>query len=87
MRNQLERRLDDLKSEFQSGQKLLAELEAKQANLHETLLRISGAIQVLEEELAIAGARDASAVEGGPGNGRPAAEPTVYGVGEQSART
>ena len=28
---------------------MLAELEAKQANLRTTLLRISGAIQVLEE--------------------------------------
>ena len=31
---------------------MMAELEAKQANLQETLLRLSGAIQVLEEELA-----------------------------------
>ena len=30
---------------------MLAELEAKLRTLHETLLRISGAIQVLEEEL------------------------------------
>ncbi len=30
---------------------MMAELEAKQANLRDTLLRISGAIQVLEEEL------------------------------------
>ena len=30
---------------------MLAELEAKADNLRETLLRISGAIQVLEEEL------------------------------------
>ncbi len=30
---------------------MLADLEAKQANMRETLLRISGAIQVLEEEL------------------------------------
>ncbi|HBE16245.1 MAG TPA: hypothetical protein DEG17_25140 [Cyanobacteria bacterium UBA11149] len=51
MKQQLEQRLQSLKSEFESGQKMLAELEAKQANLRETLLRISGAIQVLEEEL------------------------------------
>jgi predicted nuclease with TOPRIM domain len=51
MRERLEQRLSDLKSEFEAGQRMLAELEAKQANLKETLLRISGAIQVLEEEL------------------------------------
>jgi hypothetical protein len=48
----LEGRLGELKAEFQSGQKMLADLEAKAANLRETLLRISGAIQVLEELLA-----------------------------------
>ena len=53
MRTQLEQRLQALKSEFDAGQKMLAELEARQVNLRETLLRISGAIQVLEEELAI----------------------------------
>ena len=52
MRQQLEHRLQQLKSEFESGQKVLAELEAKQANIQSTLLRIQGAIQVLEEELA-----------------------------------
>ena len=52
MKEQLKQRLEDLKAEFESGQKVLAELDAKQANLRETLLRISGAIQVLEEELA-----------------------------------
>ena len=51
MKEQLEKRLEELKTEFESGQKVLAELEAKQANLRETLLRISGAIQVIEEEL------------------------------------
>jgi predicted nuclease with TOPRIM domain len=51
MRTQLEARLQQLKAEFEAGQHLLAELEAKQANLRETLLRISGAIQVLQEEL------------------------------------
>lgn len=52
MKQQLEQRLQELKTEFESGQKVLTELEAKQANLQNTLLRIQGAIQVLEEELA-----------------------------------
>jgi len=51
MRVRLEERLNKLKSEFESGQKMLAELDVKASNLRETLLRISGAIQVLEEEL------------------------------------
>jgi predicted nuclease with TOPRIM domain len=52
VKERLEQRLIELKNEFESGQKMLAELDAKQAALRETLLRISGAIQVLEEELA-----------------------------------
>ena len=52
MREQLEQRLKQLKSEFEEGQKMLADLEAKEASLKTTLLRISGAIQVLEELLA-----------------------------------
>lgn len=51
MKQQLEQRLNELRSEFESGQKALAELENRQADLRNTLLRISGAIQVLEEEL------------------------------------
>lgn len=52
MKTQLEQRLASLKAEYDAGQKMLAEMEAKSANLRNTLLRISGAIQVLEEELA-----------------------------------
>lgn len=52
MKQQLEQRLNQLKAEFESGQKSLAELESQQMNLRNTMLRISGAIQVLEEELA-----------------------------------
>ncbi|MCH8303728.1 MAG: hypothetical protein IIB94_01210 [Candidatus Marinimicrobia bacterium] len=51
MKKQLEKRLNELKAEFESGQKMLAEYESKAANLRETMIRISGAIQVLEEEL------------------------------------
>ena len=51
MRERLEERLSKLRAEFESGQKMLADFDAKAGNLRETLLRISGAIQVLEEEL------------------------------------
>lgn len=49
MRDQLERRLAELKSEFETGQARLRDLSQQQAHVQETLLRISGAIQVLEE--------------------------------------
>ena len=52
MKEQLEQRLQSLKIEYEAGQKMLADLDAKQANLRDTLLRISGAIQVLEETLS-----------------------------------
>jgi uncharacterized coiled-coil protein SlyX len=54
LRQQLEQRLRDLKAEYAAGQQMLTELETRQANLRTTLLRISGAIQVLEEELGTA---------------------------------
>jgi len=46
---QIQERLDSLKKEFEAGQKRLGELEAEQAYVRETMLRISGAIQVLQE--------------------------------------
>jgi hypothetical protein len=49
MREQLENRLSDLRKEFEEGQKMLSELDSRRENLRQTLLRISGAIQVLEE--------------------------------------
>ena len=51
MREQLEKRLAELKGEFAAGQKQLNELEAQASALRGTLLRIAGAVQVLEEEL------------------------------------
>jgi predicted nuclease with TOPRIM domain len=52
MREQIEGRLQELRHEYEAGAKLLSELQAKQGNIQATLTRISGAIQVLEEELA-----------------------------------
>ena len=51
MREQIEKRLAVLQTEMEAGQKMMAEVEAKQAHLRSTLLRISGAIQVLQELL------------------------------------
>ena len=55
---QLEKRLVELRAEYESGQKILkdidlklAELENRKKVLGETLLRISGAIDLLEEVL------------------------------------
>lgn len=47
----IEKRLNELKVEYESGQKMLVDLDKRQAELQQTLLRISGAIQVLEELL------------------------------------
>ncbi len=55
MQQQIKQRLQELKAEYEAGQNMLSELETKQANLQQTLLRISGAIQVLEELLAADG--------------------------------
>ena len=49
MSEQLEERLKALEAEFETGKKMLAEAEARAATLRSTLLRISGAIQVLRE--------------------------------------
>lgn len=51
MNQHIEQRLADLRQEYESGQKVLAELQQKQDQVRATLMRISGAIQVLEELL------------------------------------
>ena len=54
MRDRLEKRLEELRAEFEKGKSILQELEAKTASVRETMLRLAGAIQVLQEELAAA---------------------------------
>jgi prefoldin subunit 5 len=51
----LEQRLKALRQELETGQKMLADLEARRLELQQTILRISGAIQVLEELLTADG--------------------------------
>jgi predicted nuclease with TOPRIM domain len=52
MQGQLQSRLEELKKEFEIGQAKLRDVEMQRSLLRERLLRISGAIQVLEELLA-----------------------------------
>lgn len=52
MREQLQARLEVLKNEFEAGQARVRELERQESALRETMLRISGAIQVVQELLA-----------------------------------
>ena len=60
MQTQLENRLKTLREEYAQGEQVLSELSAKQRDLQHTMLRIQGAIQVLEEELAIAAQANSS---------------------------
>ncbi len=47
----MEKRLEELKAELAAGEKLLGELQAKQSTVQQTMLRIAGAVQVLQELL------------------------------------
>jgi prefoldin subunit 5 len=49
MSEQARGRLEELRHEYEVGQRRLQELMAQEVAIRETLLRISGAIQVLEE--------------------------------------
>ncbi|HEX2926982.1 MAG TPA: hypothetical protein VHP38_12130 [Ruminiclostridium sp.] len=49
MKEQIETRIKELKMELESGNKAMEELEAKRTSILYTLLRINGAVQVLEE--------------------------------------
>ncbi len=51
MKEQLVERLKELNNEFAKGPGVLKELEEQSRNIRDTLLRIRGAIQVLQEEL------------------------------------
>ncbi len=54
LHERLEQRLKALQAEFETGQKMLADLDAQRASLRDTMLRLAGAISVLQEELETA---------------------------------
>ena len=49
---QMQTRLKELKSELEAGEAELARVETHRTYLRETLLRISGAVQVMEDLIA-----------------------------------
>jgi len=51
MYQQLQNRLQQLRQEYQKGEQKLQQLDQERKALYETMLRIAGAIQVLEEEI------------------------------------
>lgn len=51
MRERLEQRLAELQNELAAGQKMQSDLDTKRAQLQTTMLRIEGAIHVIEEVL------------------------------------
>lgn len=53
----IEQKLQELREEYAKGEQQLVQLDQRRRELQETMLRISGAIQVLEE-LASAGVHE-----------------------------
>ena len=51
MESKVRQRLAELRAEYDKGQKTLQDLDNQAASLRATLLRISGAVQVLQETL------------------------------------
>ena len=51
MELRVRQRLEELRAEYEKGQRTLRDLETDASNLRATLLRISGAMQALQETL------------------------------------
>jgi hypothetical protein len=66
MQEQMQSRLLELKGEYELGDQRLRDLVQQEAAVRETLLRISGAIQVLEELLASGPAEQVTEPESAP---------------------
>jgi len=72
MREQIQARLEELKKELETGQAELQKVEMQRTHLRETVLRIDGAVQVLEELLA----REPQGQQNGPDHSEASLEPT-----------
>ncbi len=66
MKPMIETRLEELRREYEAGAGVMNELQKKQDELRATMMRISGAIQVLEELLATEAAEQGAGEAAGP---------------------
>ena len=64
MQDQVKVRIEALRKEMEAGQQRMQDLERQLAQVRDTMLRISGAIQVLEELQSQAAATDATSDKG-----------------------
>lgn len=79
MSDQMRARLAELRAEYETGQKRLQELMAQEVTVRETMLRISGAIQVLQELIGESPPEPADATD--PPAAAPAAPAAAPGPG------
>ncbi len=66
MKPMIETRLEELRRKYEAGAGVMNELQKKQDELRATMMRISGAIQVLEELLATEAAEQGAGEAAGP---------------------
>jgi predicted nuclease with TOPRIM domain len=83
MREQIQVRLEELKKELEAGQAELQKVEMQRTYLHETVLRISGAVQVLEELLV----RQSQGQQNGPDHSEAPLEPTQERARKEADRS
>jgi predicted nuclease with TOPRIM domain len=81
MRGQIQARLEELKKELEAGQAELQKVEMQRTYLHETVLRIGGAVQVLEELLTDGSPANKPDEAVGPGEDQPGISPKKEATG------
>jgi hypothetical protein len=84
VREQIQARLETLKKELETGQAELQKVEVQRTYLHETILRISGAVQVLEELLSEGPAAEQNRAPAAPADDSSPAPPKSTTVHEDS---
>jgi hypothetical protein len=83
MREQIQARLEELRKELEAGQAELQKVEMQRTFLHETVLRIGGAVQVLEELLA----QQPQGQQNGPDHSEAPLEPTQERARKEADRS